>query len=169
MARKLQIKRGPQANLPILSEGELGFTTDQKKVYIGHTDGNIELLTINNTLTLGETSTSAYRGDRGKIAYDHTLASHAPSNAQKNSDITKAEIEAKLTGTITTHNHTPQTSVTGNAGTATKLQTARTINGVSFDGTKNITIADSTKASMIMSTTAPSGTLAPNTLHCVYA
>lgn len=33
----------------------------------------------------------------------------------------------------------------GNANTATELQTARTINGVSFDGTANITIADSTK------------------------
>lgn len=34
----------------------------------------------------------------------------------------------------------PQTSVTGNAGTATALQTARTINGVSFDGTAAITV-----------------------------
>ena len=33
----------------------------------------------------------------------------------------------------------------GNANTATKLQTARTINGVAFDGTQDITIADSTK------------------------
>lgn len=33
----------------------------------------------------------------------------------------------------------------GNANTAKKLETARTINGVSFDGTANITIADSTK------------------------
>lgn len=33
----------------------------------------------------------------------------------------------------------------GNANTATKLETARTINGVAFDGTANITIADSTK------------------------
>lgn len=33
----------------------------------------------------------------------------------------------------------------GNANTATKLETARKINGVSFDGTANITIADSTK------------------------
>lgn len=38
-----------------------------------------------------------------------------------------------------------QTSVSGNAGTATALQTPRTINGVSFDGTANITVADSTK------------------------
>lgn len=34
---------------------------------------------------------------------------------------------------------------TGNAGTATKLQTSRTINGVPFDGTANITVADGTK------------------------
>ncbi|GHU77546.1 hypothetical protein AGMMS49992_25760 [Clostridia bacterium] len=36
-------------------------------------------------------------------------------------------------------------STTGNAGTATKLQTSRTINGVAFDGTGNITVADNTK------------------------
>ena len=38
-------------------------------------------------------------------AYTHSQTAHAPANAQKNSDITKAEIEAKLTGQITTHNH----------------------------------------------------------------
>lgn len=58
-----------------------------------------------SNLALGETSTTAYRGDRGKTAYDHSQAAHAPANAQKNSDITKAEIEAKLTGAITTHTH----------------------------------------------------------------
>lgn len=36
-------------------------------------------------------------------------------------------------------------NTTGNAATATALQTARTINGVSFNGTANITVADSTK------------------------
>ncbi len=36
-------------------------------------------------------------------------------------------------------------SVTGNASTATTLATARTINGVSFNGSANITVADSTK------------------------
>lgn len=38
-------------------------------------------------------------------AYTHSNAAHAPSNAQKNSDITKVEIEAKLTGNITSHTH----------------------------------------------------------------
>lgn len=35
----------------------------------------------------------------------HIGSAHAPSNAQKNSDITKAEIEAVLTGVINTHSH----------------------------------------------------------------
>jgi hypothetical protein len=41
--------------------------------------------------------------------------------------------------TLSGTNTGDQTSVTGNAGTATALQTARTIGGVSFDGTANIT------------------------------
>jgi len=39
------------------------------------------------------------------IAYTHSQSAHAPSDAQKNSNITKAEIEAKLTGEISTHTH----------------------------------------------------------------
>ena len=35
-------------------------------------------------------------------------------------------------------------NITGNSATATKLQTARTINGVTFDGSTNVTIADAT-------------------------
>ena len=47
-------------------------------------------------------------------------------------------------GTATTaarsdHVHPVQTTITGNAGSATVLQTARTINGVSFNGSANIT------------------------------
>lgn len=38
------------------------------------------------------------------------------------------------------HVHPLQTSVTGNAGTATKLQTARMINGIAFDGSDDITV-----------------------------
>lgn len=45
----------------------------------------------------------------------------------------------KLTA-ITGTNTGDQTSVTGNAGTATALATARTINGVSFNGTADIVI-----------------------------
>lgn len=40
------------------------------------------------------------------------------------------------------HVHPVQTTVSGNAGTATKLATARTINGTNFDGSGNITTAN---------------------------
>lgn len=56
-------------------------------------------------LVLGEENTNAFYGDKGKVAYDHSQADHAPIDAQKNSDITKEEIEAKLTGEITSHTH----------------------------------------------------------------
>lgn len=58
-----------------------------------------------SNVALGETEDTAYRGDRGKIAYDHSQAAHASTAAQKNSDITKEEIEAKLTGVIASHTH----------------------------------------------------------------
>lgn len=74
-------------------------------------------------LTLGTGSGNAFRGDYGNTAYTHSQAAHAPSNAQKNSDITKAEIEAKLTGTISSHTHAgntihyiPNSSFTTTAG-----------------------------------------------------
>ena len=56
---------------------------------------------------------------------------------------TLLDTKAPLNGTGATG--TWGISVSGNAATATKLATARTINGISFDGSANITIADSTK------------------------
>ena len=39
---------------------------------------------IGTNLALGETEFTAYRGDRGKIAYDHSQSAHAPADAEKN-------------------------------------------------------------------------------------
>ena len=50
----------------------------------------------------------------------------------------------KLWATDITVTNAISGSVTGNAGTATALQNARTIGGVSFDGTANITVATAT-------------------------
>ena len=49
----------------------------------------------------------------------------------------------RFTGTVTAPTFSGVLS--GNASTATSLQTARTINGVSFNGSANITIYDATK------------------------
>ena len=57
------------------------------------------------------------------------------------SGITAAMVGAPSgSGTSTGTNTGDQTSVTGNAGTATTLQTARNINGVSFNGSADITV-----------------------------
>jgi len=73
-------------------------------------------------LTLGETSVTAYRGDRGKIAYDHSLVAHQAiingagfvktsgtslsyDNSVYLTAITKNMIETQLTGEITSHTH----------------------------------------------------------------
>ena len=43
MANTIKIKRGSNANLPSLNEGELAFTTDTKQLYAGTASGNKEL------------------------------------------------------------------------------------------------------------------------------
>jgi hypothetical protein len=40
-------------------------------------------VTISDTIALGETSSTAYRGDRGKTAYDHSQSTHARTDATK--------------------------------------------------------------------------------------
>lgn len=54
MANKIQVKRGLKAQLPTLAVGEPALTTDTKDVFIGHTDGNLELATM---LDIGDMST----------------------------------------------------------------------------------------------------------------
>jgi hypothetical protein len=62
-------------------------TGESGKIYIA-LDTNITYrwslttyVVIGSSLALGETSSTAYRGDRGKAAYDHSQSTHAPSDA----------------------------------------------------------------------------------------
>lgn len=71
----------------------------------------------------------------------HVGSSHAPANAQKNSDITKAEIEAVLTGVIASHSHagsTPPTvaSLAGDQATGANV-TPVTLSGLVFSYVAN--------------------------------
>jgi hypothetical protein len=62
------------------------------------------------------------------------------------SNISSGTVAAARVATLNQNTTGSSASCTGNAATATVLQTARTINGVSFNGSANITVADSTKA-----------------------
>jgi len=73
----------------------------------------------------------------------HVASPHAPADAQKNSDITKAEIEAKLIGEISSHTHagsTPPTVATlaGDQATGANV-TPVTLTGLVFSYAINST------------------------------
>lgn len=61
--------------------GKIYVALDTNKTYRW---GGSAYVVIASDLALGETSASAYRGDRGKIAYDHSQTQHAPVTAQEN-------------------------------------------------------------------------------------
>src|SRR5690606_32515834 len=67
------------ASLPVTGEsGKIYITVDDNLTY--RWSGTTYVL-ISSSLALGETSSTAYRGDRGKIAYDHSqVTSGNPHN-----------------------------------------------------------------------------------------
>ena len=81
-----------------------------------------------------------------------TGAINLGSNNITNGGTITGTFAGNITGNVTGNTSGSSGSCTGNAATATALQNARTINGVSFDGTGNITV------------TSAAGTLTGSTL-----
>src|SRR3972149_8759754 len=156
------------------------YVPESGKIYLDITTnlqyrwGGSSYVVLNPSLALGETSSTAYGGDRGKIAYDHSQATGNPhgtsfsdllnqsalfnlvysayvigSNVGILATDTLGEMLGKLQAQVNA-----KLDANANAVSATKLVTARNINGVAFDGTANITIADSTKEPVIAAGTA---------------
>ncbi len=73
---------------------------------------------ISETIALGETSSTAYRGDRGKVAYDHSQAAHARTDATCVKYVSNGVISINGTNT-TVYTHPTYT--------ATKATTSSTI------------------------------------------
>ena len=85
----------------------------------------VKYVEISESLALGETSSTAYRGDRGKTAYDHSqLTSGNPHNVTA-SDVGLGNVDNTA-------------DASKSVASAATLTTARTIDGVSFDGSANI-------------------------------
>lgn len=99
------------------------ITAESGKIYVDLTGGkNITYrwsgtayVEISKSLALGETSGTAYRGDRGKIAYDHSQTAHARADATK-TEKSNTNGNIKINGTETvvyTHPSThPATMIT---------------------------------------------------------
>lgn len=96
MPRKvlLQVRRGLEANIGVLLEGELGFCTDTKKLYIGTSAGNVMLVAAQTA------------GDMLKSIYD-TNNNGKVDNADAADSVLWAGISGKpTTFSPSTHDHT---------------------------------------------------------------
>ena len=88
-------------------------------------------------------------------AYQHSLLQHAPSNAQPNSEITKTEIENKLTGNITTHTHSQYlTEHQSLSNYATKQYVIDSINNASLGGGGEVNLENYAKLTDIPTKTS---------------
>ena len=93
---------------------------------------------------VGATSTKYLREDgTWVVPTDTTYALLTKAAAEEGTATTANTISAKVLKDAIQYHAPTVTDIAGNAGTATKLQTPRTINGVSFDGTQNILLPSS--------------------------
>lgn len=89
--------------LPVTGEnGKIYITTDNNKTF--RWSGSV-YAEISSSIALGETSSTAYRGDRGKTAYDHSQVVHDKtlvglSNVDNTSDLNKPVSTAQQTALI---------------------------------------------------------------------
>jgi hypothetical protein len=97
------------------------------------------------TLAAGGTATATYNATVGNSIAKFEKAAILNTTASTSTTTGALTVSGGLGVTGTVYATGFNGALTGNASTATTLQTARTINGVSFDGSANITVADSTK------------------------
>lgn len=101
------------ASFPFVGEdGKIYIAEDVNKTYRW---GGISYVVIADGVALGETATTAYRGDRGKAAYDHSISQGNPHDATT-SDIPEGN---KLYFTEDRVNQTVLTGLNTNTATPT--------------------------------------------------
>lgn len=113
MAQTIQIKRSTSTATPSsLSAGELAYSSSSNKLFIGHPDGSTGPVVVGGTYYTGIIDDAASANTVSKLVLRDSSGNFSA-------------------GTITA-------ALSGNATTATTLQNARTIGGVSFNGSSNI-------------------------------
>jgi hypothetical protein len=131
-----------------LAYGELALNYADGALYYKRSDN-----TIQNIIPIGGSGTVTSVSGTGTVS-GLTLSGTVTSTGSLTLGGSLTLTSGQVTGALgfTPYNATNPSgyitssdSITGNAATATTLQTARTINGVSFNGSANITVADVTK------------------------
>lgn len=131
--------------------GTVRLALDTNQAYRWNGSSWVPVFGSTATGTVTSVSVTTANGVSGTVATATTtpaislvLGAITPTSVAASGSISGSNLSGTNTG--------DQTSVTGNAGTATALQTPRAINGVNFDGTAAITV------------TAAAGTLTGTTL-----
>lgn len=121
-----------EANLPSYVDDVLEYnsksnfpsTGEAGKIYVDTTTnlpyrwGGSAYVEVSSSLALGETSATAYRGDRGKIAYDHSQATGNPHGTTiANISGLQSALDSKANSSHT-HNYAGSSSAGGAATTA---------------------------------------------------
>lgn len=106
------------------------ITPEEDKIYIDLSSNKTyrwsgsAYIVIASDLALGETSATAYRGDRGKTAYDHSqLTSGNPHN------VTKSDVGLSNVPNVTTNNQTPTYTTASSNTNLTSGETLETAFG----------------------------------------
>ena len=137
-----------QAAFPETGEtGKIYVAKDTNKTYRWSGSGYTE---ISASLALGETSSTAFRGDHGKAAYDHSQTTHAPANAAAN---VQSDWDVTDTGSDAYIKNKP-TSLPANGGNAD------TVGGhtVGVDVPANAVFTDTKPTTMKGATASAAGT-----------
>jgi hypothetical protein len=149
----IEIERGTSSNVQFVwDEGNDRWTAGTEDMvaanFIGALTGNADTATIlatSRTIELtGDVTGSASFNGSANASITATVADNSHSHTSANiSDATSANVNNVIVKRDASGNFSAGTvtaTLSGNASTATALQTARTVNGVSFDGSANIQV-----------------------------
>ena len=157
-----------QASAIVTNTAKTGITTSQASAITantaktGITTSQANAITANTSKTTNATHTGDVTGSvaltigDGKVVTDKILDANVTTAKIADDSITEDKLAntllAEIDANTAKETNVVQTTVTGNAGTATILETARAINDVDFNGSVPITI---TAAGSTLSDTVP--------------
>ncbi len=145
---KIQIRRGKEANLPILKEGELAFATDTNKIYLVNNGLNADITGAKTTATTSKDGLMSST-DKGKLDVCASLplaagnGTNSIRSSEANTDYTMGRCAVALGGA---------TTASGHYSHAEGIKTTTSERGAHAEGVNTKALGDSSHAEGILTT-----------------